>query len=213
MSPAGLAGPGGGWAGPTDRATTFRRPSGLDSGCAGPTDRATTHHPTRGAEWRLRRLDRPSDGLPPALCGRTAAAPDRPTMRRPPAGTTGPFGGCAGPVDLAMASRQRSGAVWQLHGTDRPFDDLPTAYGAGRSAASDQSTERRPLAGPAGPDTGCVGRTDRAQASRRALWGRVVAAPQRPTVRRSSAGSMRPGGGCAGPVDRATTSRRPLRSG
>ena len=106
-SPAGPMQPGGDYAGPTDHATASCRR-------------------LYRAGWRLRRTDRPCDGLPPVLRGRLAVAPHRPTVRRlppfaalqmavvpdqttarrPPTGPIGPCAFCAAATDRAVASRR-----------------------------------------------------------------------------------------------------------
>ena len=154
------------------------RPGG---GCTGPTDRATATRRRYRAGWRLCLTDRPCDGLESAPWCRVAAAHDRRTVRRSPAGPIGPGGGCAGPTDRAMASRRPYVTGWRLRRTNR--------------------SRERPPADPAGPVGGCAALTDGWTASR-PLRVRVSAAPERPTAQRLPAGPTGTGGCFAGPSDR-----------
>ena len=113
-----------------DRPIVRRPPAaaqGSIGGCATPTDHATAFRRPCEAGWRLRLTGRPSDGLPPALRGRAAAEPYRPTERRLPSGATVPGGGCAGPTERVTASHHPYVAGCTLVRTDRQRGRVSTA--------------------------------------------------------------------------------------
>ena len=173
--------------------------SGRGGGCVAPTDRATASSPPYGAGWRLRRIDRPSDSLPPALRagwllrrtdrerngfrlaprGRVTAAPDRPTARWPPVGLTGLGGGCTGPADecSGLPPAQRG-----LRRTDCPV--------------------RQPPGGNTGPGRCSAKPTDQCDGLLPEVRPLVAAASDRSTVRRPPAGPTGPVCSCTGPDDR-----------